>query len=87
MVWAASQYEASSGDALSWGYCGAGKAHDRGRGQAVPLHGLEDHVFIPEFLCSPGQDSDVAFFLAHVTGSCLKRDRQKCKNSLSSRFL
>lgn len=79
MVWAVSQYGESFGDALSLSYwLGAGKAHDRGRGQSVPVHGLEDHIFIPEFLCSPGQVSDLAFFLAHVTGSCLKRHRQKC---------
>lgn len=40
---------------------------------AVPVHGLEDHIFIAGFLCSPGHISDPAFVLAHITG----RDSQK----------
>jgi len=87
VVWAASQYRESFGGALSLSYCGAGKAHDKGRDQSMLIHGLEDHIFILEFLRSPGQVSDFACFLAPVTRSCLKRDRQKCKNSLASCFL
>lgn len=82
-----SQYGVPFGHALSLSYCGAGKPHDRGRGQSMPVHGLEGHIFIPEFLCSLGQVLDLAFFPAHVTGSCLKRDRHKCKTSFSSHFL
>lgn len=68
-----------------WGgrlsFCGAAKALGKARGQSI-----EEHVCFPEFLCSPGQVSNLGFLMAPITGNCLKKKTKKNQEAKMQKF-